>query len=132
VTHSIRLREPWQFITEKGDFSSSPEKSKAIRFRRKFNTPTGLTELQTVVLQLHLNSKSCLLAIHLNDNVLEPLLGGEIEDPTSVARFDVREYLLLFNVLEIVFCELEASLPPKFETYCTAQLVLGDDKPSSR
>jgi hypothetical protein len=106
-THVIRLRGPWD--VEWPDPSEKDSRGK-LRFRRRFNSPTGLEPHDEI--DLVIDPKNSFGQVWLNEVLLGEWFAGR------TARFGIRERVELRNALRV-----EIKLPPDF---ASSSPTLGD------
>lgn len=154
MNHSIRLRDPWSLLPTTSTEAAFPARpTTSFTFSRKFNAPTGLAPLQSVILELIPTPLAQRLAVQLNGQFIEPARDepeptneyvGEYKvatEPSSDAssererqsatvntlNLELREHLQAFNVL-LVTIETDSSqalpTPPQFHNFCEARLLL--------
>jgi hypothetical protein len=75
VPHSIRLRDPWSLLPATPAETIPDPPAVAFTFSRKFNAPTGLAPLQSVVLELTPTPLAQRLTFQLNG---QPLNGQPV------------------------------------------------------
>ncbi len=130
MTHSIRLREPWQSLPATAPHGAAAEINSlnSLEFIRKFNSPTGLTPHQSILLELTLQAAVQSLAVHCNEQPIAPLPTTTDEAQVQSLCFDLRQHLQPFNQLRVQVKLADISHPSlSFGDLCEARLVLGAD-----
>jgi len=87
----IRLPEEWDRL---------PAIASPVWFRRRFNTPTGITPTDRIGVAIP--ATSSLISINFNGQPLGPLSLSDQDEP-SVTRYELTPFLAVRNLLEIVF-----------------------------
>jgi hypothetical protein len=123
--HRIRLQGPWEWsvptavlthawtwnrIRLPDEWDRLPVTSSAVWFRRRFNTPTGITptdRIRVAITTAHRPS-----AVLLNGQALSALPLAGI-DETSIIHYEITSTLAERNLLEIVFAQ--GILPPALD-----------------
>ncbi len=150
MAHSIRLRDPWSLLPPPSIAATPAPLTWVFAFSRKFNAPTGLAALQSVVLELKPLPLARNLSVQLNGQalcptvnqpasdlaadavagrvpVVEPLLATPPHDaPLGTLYFELRQQLQAFNVLQVTIEAPSEAVPsaPPFHTFCEARLLL--------
>lgn len=130
MNHSIRLRDPWSLLPTTSTEAAPARPTMELSFSRKFNAPTGLAPLQSVLLELKTTPLVSHLAVQLNGQLLHLTLNPPAAElqaaPLGLLHFELREHLQAFNVLLVTIESQSEAAPlvPLFHTFCEARLLL--------
>ena len=123
--HRIRLQGPWEWavptpvstlawtwnrIRLPDEWDRLPVVAGPVWFRRRFNTPTGITPTDRVRVAITTTHRPS--SVILNGQALSALPSSEI-DQLSVIRYEITSTLSERNLLEIVFAH--GILPPDID-----------------